>query len=829
MHPAEGQDTKKIIDETAHTVASKLSQGNKEAATLKFQDFPSQANFRKWKLNFKKKVAGASGRPVKTMRWLTEIEKALNMEDLEEGDNDPFESLSAKVAAGLSDIFQGDLERQVAVIEARLEQEGKLLNGRQMAWLMYNHFRIHKVDKGIAEFEDFLYLELKGDNLAKFWHEWEMLYLAAEKLPEPEVLLSFFRRQLEKSKQLEGPLDLLRQDFIYKGVEPTYDQLVTLVKFHLDEQRVKKNRQQRNAQHGQQRAFAAGEKAPKKKTGTCWQYQKNGTCVNGENCSFVHDSDTAAPRKRGRSSTPGPKKGKAKGDGKGKSSSQKGGKSPARDKSNRPKRGKSPKGTEDRIPCKDHRKGQCKKGDACDFWHPKPCRYFKRGMCDAGNNCVFIHDKSAAPAAATEPAGEPQPKQTPKKQPKAKPKATGTAQLAQAMICSALVFGAAQGVGSTCLFPCQAVTQSYGRGVNQTVLPSACGRLMLPIKWHDAVEQHEQYRQVNPCSGYECQESGHNYLIPNEQQEGYFSAKRTEHKKNEERARQQAWRLGQAVNSLPKDEQEHFFAKPASEEQERTFLVDSGSTFHLIAWKSLTQKERKSVRKVADPLTLNTANGAVLAEYVVKVWIAQLERLVEAFILKNVPPVLSLGKLCIEDKLTFVWRFCKHPAPYLQDETTGKYWRLDIRANCPIVVCDALVAAEAADCVPAPVQSEVPEDVFEIHEYDTRHGFEPADGPPGVPPEAGGDTVPEAGGDSKLKVKKVRSRKKAKKWHGPQPAKKSTVHNEFTHFPKCDKCPICQQTKVRHGTCTKMMEPLSLTGYQSPRSSVTASPVITRF
>ena len=240
-------------------------------------------------------------------------------------------------------------------MEARLEQEGKVLNGRQVAWLMYNHFRIHKVDKGIAEFEDFLYLELKGGNLAKFWHDWEMTYLAAEKVPEPEVLLCFFRRQLERSKQLEGPLDLLRQDFIYKGIEPSYDQLVTLVKFHLDEQRVKKNRQQRSAQHGQKSAFAAGEKGPKK-SGGCFQYQKKGTCVKGEDCSFSHDNDTAAPRKRGRSSTPGAKKGKGKGDGKGKSS-QKGNTSPKRDKSARPKRGKSPKGTEDRKPCRDHRKG----------------------------------------------------------------------------------------------------------------------------------------------------------------------------------------------------------------------------------------------------------------------------------------------------------------------------------------------------------------------------------------------------------------------------------------------------------------------------------------
>ncbi len=65
------------------------------------------------------------------------------------------------------------------------------------------------------------------------------------------------------------------------------------------------------------------------------------------------------------------------------------------------KRGTSPSGKADRPPCRNFAKGKCTKGDECDWWHPQVCKFFKAGNCSEGKKCAFLHpskDNSAAAA-----------------------------------------------------------------------------------------------------------------------------------------------------------------------------------------------------------------------------------------------------------------------------------------------------------------------------------------------------------------------------------------------------------------------------------------------
>ena len=57
------------------------------------------------------------------------------MEELSE-DGVDFESWSTKVAAGLGKHLNGVFQRQVAIIEEKLAKQGRMLNGRQLAWLI---------------------------------------------------------------------------------------------------------------------------------------------------------------------------------------------------------------------------------------------------------------------------------------------------------------------------------------------------------------------------------------------------------------------------------------------------------------------------------------------------------------------------------------------------------------------------------------------------------------------------------------------------------------------------------------------------------------------
>ena len=65
-------------------------------------------------------------------------------------------------------------------------------------------------------------------------------------------------------------------------------------------------------------------------------------------------------------------------------------------------------------------KGNCKKADTCDFWHPKPCSFYKRNACSLGNKCVFMHYDANGKVVSAKKATEKPTSETEKE--KAKPK-----------------------------------------------------------------------------------------------------------------------------------------------------------------------------------------------------------------------------------------------------------------------------------------------------------------------------------------------------------------------------------------------------------------------
>ena len=92
--------------------------------------------------------------------------------------------------------------------------------------------------------------------------------------------------------------------------------------------------------------------------GDCWQWETNGQCVKGNNCSFRHDMN-----KRAKMTQPQDEKKASK---------------------TRSPRGRSPSGRMFRWPCKDYLRGTCT-NSLCEKWHlqnksESGCRFGKSAL-----------------------------------------------------------------------------------------------------------------------------------------------------------------------------------------------------------------------------------------------------------------------------------------------------------------------------------------------------------------------------------------------------------------------------------------------------------------
>ena len=107
--------------------------------------------------------------------------------------------------------------------------------------------------------------------------------------------------------------------------------------------------------------------------GDCWQWETNGQCVKGYNCSFRHDT-----KKRGKVTLSNPSPNSLMQQSERKSSKT------------RSHRG-SPSGRTSRWPCKDYFRGTCNIS-FCEKWHPPECLFYKtKSGCRFGEKCSFAH------------------------------------------------------------------------------------------------------------------------------------------------------------------------------------------------------------------------------------------------------------------------------------------------------------------------------------------------------------------------------------------------------------------------------------------------------
>ena len=180
------------------------------------------------------------------------------------------------------------------------------------------------------------------------------------------------------------------------------------------------------------------------------------------------------------------------------------------------------------------------------------------------------------------------------------------------------------------------------------------------VKFTKAIARHTKNRNQNPSLGYICPGEPHE-RSPNAPKFEDRSLEETEWQ--EQGAREAAWKLAKRVLKIKEHERAIFFSPsenrclPASslKPEERTFVVDSGASMHMISKKDLSDAEMDTLTKSCSPTIVIAANGEVQTHEEAIVYVKELDILLTMKVLDNTPAVLSLGKLCDENGYSYEW------------------------------------------------------------------------------------------------------------------------------------------------------------------------------
>ena len=345
---------------------------------LHFDKFPTPATFACWKIRFKTEVFTCSQFPTEAMQWIKEVEMVDSVDDLRSSSSircismPNFEVLDARIASALNSHFK----RRISLDKQKAQKQDRLLRGRQIAYLIYDYFRVTGVHDSVENYADLFTISLRNDDIQEFDSKWDGILLSMTKIPPDEILKSLYKLRIRESENLKTVLELNNMEIHQKKAGPDYHRLKTMVKRSIEQDIRNNNFGIRNGNF-EKKAVVKNQGTKQRVQrilGDCWQWEANGQCVKGDNCSFRHDIN-----KRGKVTPSNPSPNSFMRQNERKSSRT------------RSPRGKSPSGRMSRWPCKDYLKGTCN-NSFCEKWHPPECLLYKtKSGCRFGEKCSYAH------------------------------------------------------------------------------------------------------------------------------------------------------------------------------------------------------------------------------------------------------------------------------------------------------------------------------------------------------------------------------------------------------------------------------------------------------
>ena len=153
-----------------------------------------------------------------------------------------FEVLDAKIASPLNrDIHNTRFKRKVSLEERKAQKEDRFPRGRQIAYLIYEYFRVTGANDSVENYADLFTIALRNDDIQEFDSEWDGILLSMTKIPSDDTLEGSYKLRIRESEKLKTVLELYDLEIHQKKLGPDCHRLKTMVKRSIEQEIRNKN------------------------------------------------------------------------------------------------------------------------------------------------------------------------------------------------------------------------------------------------------------------------------------------------------------------------------------------------------------------------------------------------------------------------------------------------------------------------------------------------------------------------------------------------------------------------------------------------------------
>ena len=153
------------------------------------------------------------------------------------GKNFPnFEMLDAKIASALNKIIHhSQFKKKVSLREQKAQKKDRFLRGRQVAFMIYDYFRVTGAHDAVLDYADLFSICLRNNAVQDSDTRWHEILLSMSKIPPDDVVEKLYKMRIRESDQLKTVLELYDMEIHQKISMPNYQKLKTMVKRSIDQ------------------------------------------------------------------------------------------------------------------------------------------------------------------------------------------------------------------------------------------------------------------------------------------------------------------------------------------------------------------------------------------------------------------------------------------------------------------------------------------------------------------------------------------------------------------------------------------------------------------
>ena len=213
-----------------------------QTSDLLFDKFPTPATLACWKIRFKTEVFACSQFLTEAMQWIKEVELVDSVDELKSSSSirgismPDCEVLDARIASALNkNIHNSHFKRRISLEEQKAQKQDRFLRGRQIAYLIYEYFRVTGANDSVENYADLFTISLRNDDIQEFDSKWDGILLSMTKIPPDDILEGLYKLRIRESEKLKTVLELYDLEIHQKKLGPDYHRLKLMVKRSIEQ------------------------------------------------------------------------------------------------------------------------------------------------------------------------------------------------------------------------------------------------------------------------------------------------------------------------------------------------------------------------------------------------------------------------------------------------------------------------------------------------------------------------------------------------------------------------------------------------------------------